>query len=255
MSKSRDMAVLAAAALMAFSQAAGAQALVEDLKIVDSPTAGILGHGAYMFDGSVGPGNDLLFGINVGFHDRMMLGASFGVQNFVGRGEIEVNDRPGFQVRLRLIEEGMAGPAFALGVDTQGEGYWIDGADRYERKSTGVYGALSRNFYMFTNIGVHGGAGYSFEDRDEKGIDFFAGVSVEVIPGMTVLFDYDAALDDDDPEVATTRTRGRGYLDGGVRFDYGENLRIRVLFKDLTGNYLPEKGVARSIEIMFIDWF
>lgn len=255
MSKYRDIVVLAAALVLAACRGAGAQVLVEDLEIVDSPTAGILSHGSYMFDGSVGPGNDLLFGLRIGFHDRLMLGASFGVQNFIGRGEIDVNERPGFQLRLRLIEEGMAGPAFALGVDTQGEGAWIDSAERYERKSPGVYGVLSRNFYMLTNIGVHGGAGYSFEDRDEKGIDFFAGISIEMVPGMTLLFDYDAALDDDDPEVPTTRTRSRGYLDGGVRFDYRENLRIRVLFKDLTGNYLPERGVARSIEISFIDWF
>jgi hypothetical protein len=96
---------------------------------------------------------------------------------------------------------------------------------------------------------------YSFEDRDESSIDLFAGISITVIPGLTLLLDYEAAFDDDDPEVPTTRTAGKGYLDAGIRFDYGENLRIRMLFKDLMGNYIPESGVARTVEIVYLNWF
>lgn len=233
---------------------AGAQ-LLEDLKVVSTPTAGLIGHGAYMFEGRIGPGNDLLFGMGVGFHDRLMLGVSFGLQNFIGRGEIEANNLPGFLLRVRMIEEGLAGPAFALGIDTQGDGYYLDDDERYERKSFGAYAVLSRNFDARINIGLHGGINYSFENRDEGGINLFAGTSFTIIPGLTLLLDYDAAINDDDPDVLTTRTRGRGYLDCGIRFDYGENLRMRLLFKDLLGNYIPESGVARSLEIVYLNWF
>jgi hypothetical protein len=245
---------MAAAAVMAAAGGAKAQ-LLEDLKVVSTPTAGIIGHGSYMFEGKIGPGNDLLFGMAVGFHDRLMAGMSFGLQNFVGRGKIEANNLPGFLVRFRLIEEGLAGPAFAIGIDTQGEGRYDETDERYERKSLGAYGVVSRNFDARINIGVHGGINYSFENRDEGGIDLFAGMTLTVIPGLTLLLDYEPCFDDDDPDVETTRTRGRGYLDTGVRFDYGENLRLRMLFKDLLGNYIPESGVARSIEIVYINWF
>ena len=228
---------------------------LEDLRVVESPTAGIPGHGAYLFEGTVGPGNDLLFGVAVGFYDRLMLGVSFGLQRFIGRGEIEINERPGFQARLRVIEERFAGPALAVGIDTQGEGYWLRADQRYERKSHGLYGVVSKNYYALRNIAVHGGANYSFENRDESSIDFFAGLSIEVVNGARLLLDYDAALDDDAPGVSTTRTRGRGYLDAGVSFDFSGNLSIRFLIKDLTGNYLPASGVARSLEIIYINWF
>lgn len=244
------------AAALAAGAAGGTRAQgMQDLHIVDSPTAGILGHGAYRFEGSVGPGNDLLFGVSVGFHDRLHLGMSFGLQNFIGRGDIELNDRPGFHARLRILEEGYAGPAFALGVDTQGEGYWLEDDERYERKSYGLYGVLSKNYYALRNIGFHGGVNYSFERRDEESIDFFAGLTIEAFTGMTLLLDYDAALDDDDQTVGSTRTRGRGYLDAGIRFDVGGTLSIRLLFKDLTGNYTPQQGVARSLEIFYTNWF
>jgi hypothetical protein len=180
---------------------------------------------------------------------------SFGLQNFIGRGEIETNDLPGFMVRLRIIEEGLAGPAFAVGIDTQGEGRYLDDFSRYERKSSGGYAVLSRNFDARVNIALHGGVNYSFENKEQGGLDIFAGTTITVIPGMTLLLDYDASFDDDDPDVESTLTRGRGYLDTGVRFDYGENLRLRILFKDLLNNYIPESGVARSIEIVYIDWF
>ncbi len=255
--KSRRPVVLSVAVITAVMLAAGGAGaqLLEDLKVVSTPTAGLIGHGAYMFEGRIGPGNDLLFGMGVGFHDRLMVGLSFGLQNFIGRGKIEANNLPGLLLRIRVIEEGLAGPAFALGIDTQGEGYYFDEDERYERKSLGAYAVVSRNFDARSNIGLHGGISYSFENRDEDGIDLFAGTSFTIIPGLTLLLDYDAALNDDDPDIPTTRTRGRGYLDCGIRVDYGENLRLRLLFKDLLGNYIPESGVARSIEIVYLNWF
>jgi hypothetical protein len=248
------LAVIAAAAVIVAASGTEAQ-LLEDLKVVSTPTAGLIGHGAYLFEGRLGPENDLLFGMGVGFHDRLMVGLSFGLQNFIGRGDIEVNNLPGFLVRVRLIEEGLAGPAFALGIDTQGEGRYLDDDSRYERKSLGAYAVVSRNFDARINIGLHGGINYSFENEDQGGLDLFAGTSFTVIPGLTLLLDYDASFDDDDPDIESTRTRGRGYLDCGVRFDYGENLRLRFLFKDLLGNYIPESGVARSVELVYMNWF
>jgi hypothetical protein len=227
----------------------------EEMLIVDSPTAGILPHGAYLFQGSFGPRSSLIFGVKVGFHDRLMVGASFGMQEFIGTGDVELNDKPGFEARIRIIEESVRGPALAVGIDTQGEDAYLEDAERYERKSKGFYAVLSKNYRLISDFSVHGGANYSLENEDEQGVNVFGGVSIELIHGFSLLFDYNAALDDEDADVASSRTRGRGYLDGAVRFDYMENLRLRILFKDLLGNYEPEKGVARSIEILYINYF
>jgi hypothetical protein len=243
-----------AAAVVLFCAPAGAQ-VFEEMVLVNSPTAGILNHGGYLFFGSVGPRSSLLFGTKIGFHDRLMIGVSFGVQEFIGRGEVDVNERPGFEVRLRIIEERVNGPALAFGIDTQGEDSYLDEDERYERKSKGFYGVFSKNYKLVRDFSIHGGVNYSLENRDEEGVNFFAGFSLEIVPGFSILLDYDAALDDDDPDAATSRTEGKGYLDTGARFDYMENLRIKLLFKDLLGNYIPERGVARSIEIFYVNYF
>lgn len=227
----------------------------EEISLVASPTAGILPHGAYLFRGSLGPDSGLLFGVRVGFRDRLMVGVSYGVQEFIGRGEVQANDIPGFQLRLRVIEEGIQGPAIAVGIDTQGEDGYIEDWERYERKSKGFYVAFSKNYRLIRDFSIHGGVNWSLEDRDENGFDLFAGLALEVAPGFVILGDYAAGLNDDDRDIETTLTRGRGYLDAGVRFDYRENLRLKVLFRDLTGNYLPKKGVARAVEIFWIDYF
>ncbi len=245
------MFVLASSML---SDRAGCEVL-EEIYIVDSPTAGILPHGGYIMHGSIGPSSSLLFGVKIGFHDRLMLGASFGIQNFVGRGEIEINDKPGFEVRLRIIEEEIIGPALAVGIDTQGEDIYLDDLERYERKSKGFYAVISRNYRLIRDFSLHAGANYSLEREDEEGVNFFAGATLELIPGFHILLDYNAAIDDDDADNDEARTRGRGYLDAGVRFDYRENLRIKLHFKDLLDNYIPESGIARSFEIFYVNYF
>jgi hypothetical protein len=229
--------------------------VLEEIYIVDSPTAGIVPHGGYLFQGSIGPSSSLLFGVKVGFYNRLMLGTSFGIQNFVGRGDIEINDRPGFEIRLRIIEEEIIGPALAVGLDTQGEDAYLEDDERYERKSKGFYAVISRNYRLIRDFSIHGGANYSLEDKDEDGVNFFAGATLEFIPGFHLLIDYNAGIDDDDPDIDSSRTRGRGYLDAGLRFDYRENLRLKLEFKDLLHNYIPESGVARSLELFYVNYF
>ena len=96
------LTILAAAACCMAAGACESQ-ILEDVRLVDSPTAGVLPHGGYLVHGSVGPESSILAGIGIGFFDRVMLGASFGLQKFIGRGDIHVNDRPGFEIRVRLI--------------------------------------------------------------------------------------------------------------------------------------------------------
>lgn len=257
MSKFRSSMVIAALslALVISGTGRGLCQFREDLDIVEGPTAGIIPHGSYMYRGSVGPLSSLLFGGYLGVKDRLMLGVSFGVQNFVGRGEIDVNDRLGFEIRLRLLEEVIGGPALAFGIDTQGQDRWIEGEERYERKSKGFYAVISKSYYMLRRFSIHLGSNYTLENKYESGPDLFGGISIEAFTGLILLCEYSGAFDDNDSELSISRTRGKGYLDAGLRIDYKENLRLKMMFKDLLDNYKSASGVARSIEISYINYF
>ncbi len=257
MSRFRDsvFVLILAAVLTCLVSSTPRSQILEEIYLVDSPTAGIVPHGGYLFKGGIGPSNSLLFGVKIGFYDRLMLGASFGLQNFIGRGDIEINNRPGFQIRFRIIEEGIIGPALAFGLDTQGDGFYYEDEERYDRKSKGFYAVISRNYSFIRDLSLHGGVNYSLEREDEESVNIFGGTAIELIPGFSILVDYNAAFDDDDPDNPSARTRGRGYLDLGLRFDYGENLRLKLNFKDLLDNYIPESGVARTFELFYVNYF
>ncbi|MDZ7859714.1 MAG: hypothetical protein U5O15_03440 [Candidatus Krumholzibacteriota bacterium] len=227
----------------------------EDIRIVESPTAGIIPHGSYMYDGSVGPLNSLLFGCDVGFRDRLMIGVSFGLQNFIGRGEITSNDRPGIRIRLRLIEEIIGGPALAVGINTQGQERWLQNWERYERKSKGFYAVLSKSYYMLRYFSLHCGVNYSLENKYEEGPDLFAGLTLEAFSGLVLMVEYSGAYDDDNGDIPSCLTRGKGYLDTGVRIDYKENLRLKFLFKDLLDNYTANSGISRAVGISYVNYF
>ena len=95
------------------------------LDLVSMPTAGTLPKGVFsletllMKDGGVLP--KMLFGIS----DRFTFGVSFGIQQFIGVGDISKNkSAPEVQMKYRLYDETDIRPAIVLGLNTQGKGVY-----------------------------------------------------------------------------------------------------------------------------------
>lgn len=221
---------------------------------VDHPTAGLLEHGEYYCAGRIGPESSVLAGLGVGVKGIFQIGASFGVQRVFDRGSVEVNDKLGFQARVRLLEEYQT-PALAVGFDNQGRGTYHEEAGRYDRKSPGFYAVLSKNYASAVGeFTLHGGANYSTESSNDNSPDLFAGADWRIVPQLSFLFDVDAALNDNGD--GAMFGNGGIYVDGAVRLDYGDRLSFMLVFRDLTGNFKPAGGkVGREFEISFWDSF
>ena len=155
------------------------------LDLVSMPTAGTLPKGVFsletllMKDGGVLP--KMLFGIS----DRFTFGVSFGIQQFIGVGDISKNkSAPEVQMKYRLYDETDIRPAIVLGLNTQGKGKYFDrsGFERYEQKALGVYLMASRNWNALGNLGFHFGINkntFENSDRDED-INLFFGIDKEI---------------------------------------------------------------------------
>jgi hypothetical protein len=212
----------------------------EPLYVIDHPTAGLLGNGEYLFSGRIGP-------------QSFQVGTSFGMQKLFDRGDVDVNDKIGFQFRLRLLEE-YATPALAVGFDSQGKGFYHAQEKRYDRKSPGFYVVLSKNYTtLLGQVALHGGMNYSTENKDDDDPDLFFGTDWALLDQLSVLFDFDAAFNDNVD--AGNFGKGSIYVDAGVRMHYAESLSLMFIFRDLTSNFRPAAGVGRELEIAFWDSF
>jgi hypothetical protein len=231
---------------------AGAE-LAEPLYAVDHPTAGLLRNGQYHFQGRLGPASSFLGGLRLGFRDVLQIGVSFGMQNVFERGDVELNDHIGFRLRLRLLEEAET-PAVAAGFDSQGQGYYHEQLERYDRKSPGFYLVFSRNYLLAVGfLSLHGGVNYSLERRDDDDPDLFLTAEWSPVEAFSIVLDTDAALNDN--------TEGDGfggggiYVDVGLRLSYGDKLSMMLIFRDVTENFEGTSGVGREFELAFVDAF
>jgi len=227
--------------------------LAEPLYAIDHPTAGLLQNGEYHLQGRLGPASSFLASLRLGFRNVFQIGASFGMQNVFERGDIEINDHIGFRLRLRLLEEAET-PALAAGFDSQGQGFYHESLERYDRKSPGFYVVLSKNYLLAVGyLSIHGGANYSLEKNDDDDPDLFLAADWEPIEGFSILLDADAALNDN---IEGDGFGGGGiYLDVGIRLGYGDNLSLMLIFRDVTKNLEDSDGIGREFELVFVDIF
>ena len=140
------------------------------LDLVSIPTAGTLPKGVFsvetllMKDGGILP--KMLFGIT----EKFTFGVSFGVQQFIGVGDMKKNkSAPEVQIKYRLYDESSTLPAILIGLNTQGKGSFISrpGIERYEQKAMGLYIMASRNWSALGNLGFHFGLNKNtFENND-----------------------------------------------------------------------------------------
>ncbi|UCE19920.1 MAG: hypothetical protein JSV84_06135 [Gemmatimonadota bacterium] len=227
---------------------------VELRHLVDSPTAGLLSQWTYACDLRVFPNGGVLAKVSVGLLSRFSAGLSYGGLNIIGQGELNWNPRIEFQARVRVVDEGFFRPALACGFDSQGYGCYDEGLERYQIKSKGVYAVLSKSFWLLGPLGLHGGANYSFEDRDkDDDISFFAGVDKDLLAGFVLLAEYDFALNDNRED--GVYGAGGGYVNAGLRWTFAKKLSLEFDFKNLADNREDSPRVGREVRIVYWDQF
>jgi hypothetical protein len=225
------------------------EAVLEPITLIDVPTAGMLMQGSFQLQLRAYAQGGLLGSIDVGILDRFMIGISYGGTNIVGRGRIHGNPQPGVQVRYRLWEEQLTVPALVLGYHSQGYGAYIDSTDRYLVKSMGVFAVASKNFNFLGNLGLHGGMNLSLERGDgDKDINFFAGVDKNLNPELSLIAEYNFAINDNDHRAIGS---GEGYLNAGLRWIFAGKLEIDFMFMNILKNKNEFEQVSREIKLTY----
>lgn len=232
------------AAASALASPAAAQEWWPARFLVDAPTAGLVPNGAFETRARMFPGGGVALRLDVGLADWISAGGSFGGLQIIGDGEPDWYPQPGFAVKLRLVEETFVGPAVAVGIDTEGAGYWDEDRHRFQYKSRGFYAVVSKNYAWWGDLSVHGGLGRSLEEKDDKDPSPFVGFDKSLGPFFSLAVEYDLASNDNRDDGAYGK--GRGYLNGVISWSVAPQMELRVVVRDMLGN-------AESVDPTFSD--
>ena len=224
------------------------------LRLIDLPTAGTLSKGTAAFSLRVFTGGGLLGGLYAGISDRLMMGISFGGSNILGIGKITWNPRPEVALKYLILSESRVLPALALGFESQGYGPYDDNLNRYQIKSRGFYGVLSRNIALAGTLGLHAGMNYGIENKDNDGkVNIFLGADKSINQHLTVMIEYDFAMNDD--QSLPGLGKSKGYLNLGARVTLGGRFGIEFDLRNLLDNRTGSVSPSRELKILYAEGF
>lgn len=247
---------LLTALMVASVSATQAQDPVELIRLIDSPTAGLVDKGRFAADLRLFPAGGLQGQLTAGIMRRLAIGLSFGGEGIIGDGDIDWYPSVEATARYRIIEENTSLPAFTLGYETQGYGRYV--ADRYQVKSKGFFLALSKNYDSgFGQFGVHGGVNRSREDADDKGLTGWIGIDKAINEELLVVGEYDFALNDNGDDSLGS---GRGYLNAGAFWSPTQGLHLGFLLKNVLENgdgdgVGPDPDMSRELVVRYTERF
>ena len=228
--------------------------------LVTVPSAGTLVRGSYAMQMRVQKGGGLTSSLSVGITDRFQFGLSFGSANLIGDDSLVWYPRPEANLKYRIIDETESMPGISFGLDTQGQGQYNDADSlmRYDVKAMGLYAAASKNWVTpLGNLGVHMGTNYNFAEVNDgdKDVNYFFGFDIEFNPELSVIMEYNAALNENDMTAKTMSISRGGYLNAAIRWTFVEHLHIEIDFNNLLFDDEKVDYFQRELKITYIEYF
>ena len=226
--------------------------------LISVPTAGTLMRGSFSMDMRIQDEGGLVLGLSAGITDRFQFGMSFGSPNLIGDENLEWYPRPEAKLKYLIVDENLSMPAFAVGLNTQGSGDFVDTLQRYEIKALGLYGAMSKNWKSpLGNIGLHTGLNYSFLETEDGDSDpnLFFGMDVEFNPEFSFLLEYNSALNENGMTARTMSVSKGGYLNAALRWSFVESLHLELHLNNLLFDDEEVDYFKRELKITYIEYF
>ncbi len=210
---------------------AGNNATYETRNIVDMPTAGILRPKVYNINCTAFHSGGITMDFNAGIFDWLNMGIAYSAVGLIGDDDIDFQNIPGFNIKIRPFKETLQIPAIVIGFSTQGRGMWLSGADRFETISPGFFLALSKNYiWDLGSLALHCGINYSIEPIPEKRrANLYLGAEQSITSNFAVNFEYNFTFDEKDYNY----TDNLGLLNTSFRFSVSSGVTIELQIRDL----------------------
>ena len=237
-----------------------AQSYPPPSSLITLPTAGTLQRGSFALEMRIQKFGGLTSSISVGLTDRFQLGISYGSANLIGDDSLIWYPKPETNLKYLLIDESETSPGISLGIDTQGLGKFNSGDSlmRYDTKALGLFAVASKNWVTpLGNLGWHFGSNYNFVETNDndKDVNFFMGFDIEFNPELSIMLEYNAALNENNMTSKNIAISRGGYLNAGMRWTFVERLHIEMDFNNLMFDKKKVDYFNREIKITYIEYF
>ena len=237
-----------------------AQSYPPPSSLITLPTAGTLQRGSFALEMRIQKFGGLTSSISVGLTDRFQLGISYGSANLIGDDSLIWYPKPETNLKYLLIDESETSPGISLGIDTQGLGKFnsVDSLMRYDTKALGLFAVASKNWVTpLGNLGWHFGSNYNFIETNDndKDVNFFMGFDIEFNPELSIMLEYNAALNENNMTSKNIAISRGGYLNAGIRWTFVERLHIEMDFNNLMFDKKKVDYFNREIKITYIEYF
>jgi hypothetical protein len=197
----------------------------EPITGIDNPLPVMLYHGEVLIHIKEEPINNLRAKIGVGIWNGIILSVSYGGTNIVGYGDIDWEDRPSLDLRIRLFSNGLLESVV---------GYNDEPIENYAKK------------YIFATVGTRlmpglilsGGANYNYE-AEEKGVDLFGNAALTLGEAHTFHLEYIMGANDEEKN----------------RFNLGYKLQSGSLGIQFDLKNIFSGSVGRQIQIFYRENF
>lgn len=221
--------------------------------LIDIPAAKTSAPGSVEAKLRMYSGGGMIASVSVGLTQRFTLGASYGGENIIGTGKIDMDPQPCVHVKYLLFEEQYLSPALVIGFDSQGYGGYDENLERYVVKSKGFYAVLSKNTSFLGGLGLHAGVNFSLETKDrDKDPNVFIGCHKWLNPELVILSEYDTAINDNSDNAIGS---GKGYLNAGVRWSFAQRFFVEFNWKNILENRDNIPGSSREIRMIYVANF
>ena len=218
---------------------------VTPINLIDNPTANFISRKHFQLKLRMYHMGGMLTGLTVGLTQRLMFGVTYGGQNIIGQGKVNWNESPGVHLRYRMKFEDYRIPAISIGFNSQGFGTYYPKLNRYQIKSKGFYVVVSKNYFLLKDFGIHGGINYSGENHNsEKDMNFFCGAHLMLDPELTLLWEYDFGINDNDERSIGS---GKGYMNVAVRWFFSRRLLLEFSVKNILRNNRTIEGFEGEV--------
>ena len=229
-----------------FGQSIFASEFAELDRLVDCPTAGLLGKGRYAVGLRLFEDGGVLTKVQAGALKRLTIGLSFGARHLIGRGTIDWQPRAEVEARYRAVEESEEFPAIVLGYESQGYGSYVSG--NYENRPKGFFGVLSKNYMSgFGQFGLHAGLSFSSVENYESEPSGWFGLDKGLNEDLSAVFEYEIPIDD--------LVSGAGIVNIGLNWVLSSVLHIRIFGKDMLLHDGLHSEPSRELAVVYTENF